>query len=148
MGRLTASDCRWRTKYGLTSHVAHRSCALRACPPFPFSKLTSSLVADPFDTVAMRTTYLASLTLALVGHVAAWGQIGHETVGYIAMEFLGPKTAAFVNKTIPAKYNHSLGPAAPWADSVRHLSEFAWSAPFHFIDANGKQYLVVTLHDK
>jgi hypothetical protein len=37
------------------------------------------------------------------------------------MEFLATEAAAFVKKTIPAKYNNSLGPAAPWADDVRSL---------------------------
>jgi hypothetical protein len=79
----------------------------------------------------------------LVGRVAAWGAVGHEAVGYIAMEFLATEAAAFVKKTIPDAYNNSLGPAAPWADDVRYLSEFSWSAPFHFIDANGDQHLVL-----
>jgi hypothetical protein len=96
----------------------------------------------------MKTAFLACVTLALVGRIAAWGAVGHETVGYIAMEFLAPKAAAFVNNTIPSKYNNSLGPAAPWADDVRSLSGFTWSAPFHFIDANGEQYLVNTFSDK
>jgi hypothetical protein len=88
----------------------------------------------------MKTACLASITLALVGRVAAWGAAGHQAVGYIAMKFLAPDAAAFVKNTIPAKYNHSLGPAATWADDVRHLSLFSWSAPFHFIDAEGEQY--------
>jgi hypothetical protein len=58
-------------------------------------------------------------------------------LGYIAMEFLNSDAVAFVQQTIPAKYNNSLGPAAVWADEVRSLSGFRWSEPFHFIDANG-----------
>jgi hypothetical protein len=86
----------------------------------------------------MRIARLAGLTLALVGKVTAWGAVGHQTVGYIAMEFLTNEAATFVAQTIPAKYNNSLGPAAVWADEVRALSGFRWSAPFHFVDANGK----------
>lgn len=93
----------------------------------------------------MKTACLVGLTLALVGRVAAWGAVGHEAVGYIAMEFLSTKAAAFVKQTIPAKYNNSLGPAAPWADDVRSLSGFSWSAPFHYIDANGDPRSVVTI---
>ena len=93
----------------------------------------------------MKTACLAGVTLALVGRATAWGAVGHEAVGYIAMEFLATEAAAFVKKTIPAKYNNSLGPAAPWADDVRSLSEFSWSAPFHFIDAHGEPDAVVNL---
>jgi len=84
----------------------------------------------------MKLFYLAGTSLALVGCVSAWGAVGHQTIGYIAMEFLAPNAAAFVKNTIPASFDHSLGPAAPWADDVRSLSSFSWSAPFHFIDAN------------
>jgi hypothetical protein len=87
----------------------------------------------------MKFAYsLICSTLVFLGRVAAWGEIGHEAVGYIAMEFLAPNAAAFVTNTIPAKYNNNLGPAAPWADDVRHLRSFSWSAPFHFFDSNGK----------
>jgi len=84
----------------------------------------------------MKTTCFFGVTLALIGRVVAWGAIGHEAVGYIAMEFLATEASAFVEKTIPDKYDHSLGPAATWADNVRHTHGFTWSAPFHFIDAN------------
>lgn len=85
----------------------------------------------------MNTAILAGIGLALVGHVAAWGAVGHEAVGYVAMEFLAPKAAAFVSKTISSTYNHNLGPAAPWADTVRYTKGYTFTAPFHFIDANG-----------
>jgi hypothetical protein len=62
------------------------------------------------------------------------------------MEFLAPNAAAFVKNTIPASFDHSLGPAAPWADDVRSLSSFSWSAPFHFIDANGKPILHISFY--
>jgi hypothetical protein len=97
------------------------------------------------NNIAMKTACLVGLTLALVGRVAAWGAVGHEAVGYIAMEFLSTKAAAFVKQTIPAKYNNSLGPAAPWADGVRHLPGFIWTEPFHFLDANGEEYPTITL---
>ena len=57
----------------------------------------------------MKNACLAGVTLALVGHIASWGAVGHETVGYIAMEFLTTKAAAFVRNKIPAAYNNSLG---------------------------------------
>ncbi|KAI0822084.1 nuclease Le1 [Trametes gibbosa] len=67
--------------------------------------------------------------------VAAWGTLGHQTVGYVAQEFLAPKALAFVQSSLGSTYNESLGPAAPWADSVRYVSGYGWSAPLHFVDA-------------
>ncbi|THH29901.1 hypothetical protein EUX98_g4281 [Antrodiella citrinella] len=67
--------------------------------------------------------------------VSAWGNLGHQTVGFVAQEFLAPNALAFVQKTLGSTYNFSLGPAATWADEVRSETAFKWSAPFHFVDA-------------
>ncbi|KAI0641686.1 nuclease Le1 [Trametes meyenii] len=58
----------------------------------------------------------------------AWGTLGHQT-------FLAPKALAFVKSSLGSTYDQSLGPAAPWADSVRYVSSYRWSAPLHFVDA-------------
>lgn len=86
----------------------------------------------------MKAIILAIATLCLTRSVSAWGAVGHEAIGYIAMEFLAPKAAAFVAKTVSSTYNYSLGPAAPWADTVRYESGYTFTAPFHYIDALGK----------
>ncbi|KAJ7778155.1 S1/P1 nuclease [Mycena metata] len=69
----------------------------------------------------------------------AWGAVGHEAIGYIAMQFLSPKTLSFVQTSLGADYNESLGVAGPWADTVRSEAAYSWSAPFHFVDAEGCQ---------
>ncbi|KAA1476819.1 nuclease Le1 [Dentipellis sp. KUC8613] len=74
-------------------------------------------------------------SLALPKYASAWGNLGHETIGYIAMEFIGSKTLSFVQSSLGSTYNFSLGPAATWADSVRSEAAYKFSAPFHFIDA-------------
>ncbi|KAF8807636.1 nuclease Le1 [Phlegmacium glaucopus] len=51
------------------------------------------------------------------------------------MQFLAPKALSFVQTSLGATYNESLGPAATWADEVRSETAFKWSAPFHFVDA-------------
>lgn len=86
----------------------------------------------------MKTFILSGVALSLCSSVSAWGAVGHEAVGYVAMEFLAPKAAAFVAKTISSTYNYSLGPAAPWADTVRYETGYTFTAPFHYIDALGK----------
>ncbi|KAI0072489.1 nuclease Le1 [Panus rudis PR-1116 ss-1] len=67
--------------------------------------------------------------------VAAWGALGHQSIGFIAQQFLAPNALSFVQKTLGSQYNFSLGPAATWADEVRSQPAFAWSAPLHFVDA-------------
>ncbi|KAJ7204792.1 phospholipase C/P1 nuclease domain-containing protein [Mycena pura] len=73
--------------------------------------------------------------LSVFNGVYGWGELGHETVGFIAMQFLSPKALAFVQSSLGSTYNKSLGPAAPWADDVRSETAYKWSAPFHFVDA-------------
>jgi len=67
--------------------------------------------------------------------VFGWGELGHEAVGYVAMAFLAPKALTFVRTSLGPTYNESLGPAGPWADTVRSETAYKWSAPNHFIDA-------------
>ena len=68
-------------------------------PQFPkFAPQTITLYNIP-----MKTVYLTSVTLALISHVAAWGAVGHEAVGYIAMEFLATNAAAFVEQNHPCQ---------------------------------------------
>ncbi len=75
---------------------------------------------------------LTSLCLAshLVHGTVAWGNLGHETVGYVAQEvrssllpmyhasngftvqFLAPKALAFVQSSLGSTYDQSLGVAA------------------------------------
>ncbi|KAF7969185.1 hypothetical protein HWV62_27957 [Athelia sp. TMB] len=79
--------------------------------------------------------FAVGAALAFSEGVAAWGDVGHEAVGYVAMEFLATKAAAFVKKTVPSSDSYSLGPIATWADTVKYETAYEWSQPWHFIDA-------------
>jgi hypothetical protein len=52
-----------------------------------------------------------------IGHVLAWGAEGHEVVGSIADQLLGPRAKAEVNRIL----GFELRVAAPWADCVRSV---------------------------
>jgi len=77
---------------------------------------------------------LALSALSIAG-VRAWGNLGHETVGYVAMAFLADDTLSAVKSSLGSTYNESLGVAATWADDVKHTAPYEWSADLHFIDA-------------
>ncbi|KAI5118916.1 hypothetical protein M0805_004692 [Coniferiporia weirii] len=85
------------------------------------------------NTLSSLSVFGVALTLPMGTY--AWGALGHETIGYIAMNFLSADTLSFVQDTINSTFDNSLGPAAPWADTVRYETAFKFSAPFHFIDA-------------
>ncbi|KAI0323505.1 nuclease Le1 [Cubamyces sp. BRFM 1775] len=84
----------------------------------------------------MLPLLVTTCSIALYAQSAlAWGTLGHQTVGYVAQEFLAPKALAFVKSSLGSTYDESLGPAAPWADSVKYESAYRWSSPLHFVDA-------------
>uniref|UniRef100_A0A8H7Y2I7 Uncharacterized protein n=1 Tax=Psilocybe cubensis TaxID=181762 RepID=A0A8H7Y2I7_PSICU len=83
----------------------------------------------------LRTSTLFVALSVAVPTAFAWGEDGHMAVGFIAMPFLAPKALSFVQSTLGAMYNESLGPAAPWADDVRSEAGFSWSSALHFVDA-------------
>ncbi|KAK7692095.1 hypothetical protein QCA50_005501 [Cerrena zonata] len=80
--------------------------------------------------------------------VYAWGALGHQSVGFIAQEFLAPKALAFVKNTLGSTYNFSLGPAATWADEVRSQAAFSWSSPLHFVDAEDNPPTSCSVNEK
>lgn len=106
---------------------------------------------------AMNTLTTVCALIALVGKASAWGNLGHETVGYVAQSFLAPNALSFVQSSLGSTYSQSLGVAATvrrlisstcltrlkhccaqWADTVKYETAYEWSAPLHFVDANGQ----------
>ncbi|THH14804.1 hypothetical protein EW146_g5583 [Bondarzewia mesenterica] len=76
-----------------------------------------------------------AIALSVPPQVSAWGNLGHESVGYVAMQFLSSNALSFVQSSLGSTYDESLGVAATWADSVRSQTAYKFSAPYHFIDA-------------
>jgi hypothetical protein len=77
-----------------------------------------------------------AIPLALASSALAWGNSGHQTVGYVAQAFLKPNAQANVHTLLGSYFNYSLGVAATWADSIKYTAGYEWSAPLHFVDAN------------
>jgi hypothetical protein len=76
------------------------------------------------------TAVLISLPTAF-----AWGTLGHQTVAYIASNFVQPTTKDFFQNIIHNDTDSYLAMVATWADSFRYTAAGRFSAPFHFIDA-------------
>lgn len=60
----------------------------------------------------MNTLTTVCALIALVGKASAWGNLGHETVGYVAQSFLAPNALSFVQSSLGSTYSESLGVAA------------------------------------
>ncbi|KAJ4424018.1 hypothetical protein N0V82_001265 [Gnomoniopsis sp. IMI 355080] len=77
---------------------------------------------------------LSSLTLLPTGAVA-WGAYGHETVAYIASNFVAPTTATYFQSLLGDTSANYLASVAAYADSYRSTTAGKFSAPFHYVDA-------------
>jgi hypothetical protein len=63
---------------------------------------------------------LTSVTIfALASRTVAWGALGHETVAYIAQNFVTEETKIFCQDTLGNKTDRYLVDVATWADSYR-----------------------------
>ena len=77
----------------------------------------------------------ALVGLAAVQGVKAWGNLGHETVAYVAQNYVQSSTAQWAQNILDDTSDSYLANVATWADSYRYTSEGEWSQPLHFIDA-------------
>jgi hypothetical protein len=67
--------------------------------------------------------------------VHSWGGLGHETVAYIATNFVKQDTKVFFQGVLNNRTSDYLAGVATWADSFRYSHDGRFSAPLHFIDA-------------
>lgn len=78
----------------------------------------------------------AIIALLAANGVNAWGSLGHQTIAYIATNFVAPETQQWAQDILNDTTTSYLANVATWADSYRYTAEGAFSAPFHYIDAN------------
>ncbi|KAI2624208.1 nuclease S1 precursor [Hypoxylon sp. NC1633] len=87
------------------------------------------------STVATAAAVLLSAA-ALVPGAMAWGAMGHETVAYIASNYVSSATKSYFQDLLGDTSANYLATVSTWADSYRYTTAGAFSAPFHYIDAN------------
>ncbi|ORY56905.1 S1/P1 nuclease-domain-containing protein [Pseudomassariella vexata] len=75
------------------------------------------------------------LTLAALQGAQAWGTLGHATIAYIAQNYLTDTTATWAKGVLSDTSSSYLANIASWADTYRSTTAGAFSAPFHYIDA-------------
>jgi len=81
--------------------------------------------------VSVAVLLASSLPTAL-----GWGSLGHETVGYIASNFVTAATKSHFQSILGDTSADYLASVATYADSFRYTTAGKFSAPFHYIDAN------------
>ncbi|PMD16565.1 S1/P1 nuclease [Hyaloscypha hepaticicola] len=65
----------------------------------------------------------------------AWGDMGHQTVAYIASNFVTTPTKTHFQKILGDTTTDYLAAVATYADTYRYTSAGLYSRPYHFIDA-------------
>ncbi|EGP85473.1 uncharacterized protein MYCGRDRAFT_110348 [Zymoseptoria tritici IPO323] len=75
------------------------------------------------------------LALPLPG-VLAWGNLGHQTIAHLASTLIHPSTTTWAQTILNDTSEAYLATISTWADTYRRTAEGAFSAPFHYIDAN------------
>ncbi|KAI1265609.1 nuclease S1 precursor [Xylariaceae sp. FL1019] len=82
-----------------------------------------------------RLAIPALLAASAAPGAMAWGAMGHETVAYIASNFVSSTTKSYFQGLLGDTSNDYLASVASWADSYRYTTAGSFSAPFHYIDA-------------
>lgn len=83
----------------------------------------------------MRSTLSITTIASIISAVHAWGDLGHETVGYIAQNFVKANTQSWAQSILGDSSSDYLANVATWADTYKYTSAGEFSQPFHFIDA-------------
>jgi S1/P1 Nuclease len=77
------------------------------------------------------TTLLLLLT-TLTTPALSWGSLGHRTVAYLSTLYFSPTSQHFTNTLL---HGQDISEAALFPDKVAHIPSFAFSRPWHYIDA-------------
>ncbi|GMG23997.1 unnamed protein product [Aspergillus oryzae var. brunneus] len=82
-----------------------------------------------------RLLPISAATLALAQLTYGWGNLGHETVAYIAQSFVASPTESFCQDILGDDSTSYLANVATWADTYKYTDAGEFSKPYHFIDA-------------
>ncbi|KAK5190798.1 hypothetical protein LTR99_003283 [Exophiala xenobiotica] len=80
----------------------------------------------------MLFTMLFTFALLPLPLASAWGSLGHRTVAYLASLYFTPESNVFTNTLLNGQ---DISEAALFPDKVRHMPAFAYTAGWHYIDA-------------
>ncbi|KAL6243078.1 hypothetical protein RBB50_010178 [Rhinocladiella similis] len=78
------------------------------------------------------TVDILFLSLLSLPYAQAWGSLGHRTVAYLASLYFTPQSTTFTNRLLNGQ---DISEAALFPDKVRHMPSFAYTAGWHYIDA-------------
>jgi len=93
-------------------------------------KAVDAINSRPHYQAKMHTLTLLNL-LSFTFGAAAWGGLGHRTVGYLAQKYFDDNAVAYFEKVIHPSNAFDISDAAIWADGVRYKRPY--TSGWHFI---------------
>nr|GAT57159.1 nuclease PA3 [Mycena chlorophos] len=131
------SMCSDKRSLGHKPKRRHSTCTQTLILAWDWCTEASALGAQ--SQLPARTTMalLPSVVLALASarSVYGWGVLGHATVAYVAQNYLDSDVVTWAQGVLDDTSDSYFANIASWADDYRETTAGAWSAPFHFIDA-------------
>ncbi|KAF8605653.1 phospholipase C/P1 nuclease [Ceratobasidium sp. AG-I] len=79
----------------------------------------------------------AAAIVSLATPAFSWGAAGHEITATIAQIHLLPSAEKEICKILPDNFKCRLSGIAAWADKIRGLPQFRWTAGLHYINPVG-----------
>jgi hypothetical protein len=96
--------------------------------------ITNNRHIHPFHLITGPENMLSptSLTIfALTGQAAAWGGLGHRTVGYLAQHLFSEDASQLIQDLLKPTETFDISDAAVWPDTIRMRQPF--TEGWHFI---------------
>lgn len=78
---------------------------------------------------------IAATGSLLAQQASAWGFLGHRTVAYVAEYSLSSESRHLLDSILELNETYDISDAAVWADEIRGDAHYAYSFPWHFVDA-------------
>src|SRR5262245_52545434 len=85
-----------------------------------FPALVPQVLASPTQGLKMSTRLLSVLAfVSALPTTLAWGAMGHETIAYVATNFVASSTKTYFQSLLGDTSTDYLASVASWADSYR-----------------------------
>ncbi|KAF9235605.1 phospholipase C/P1 nuclease domain-containing protein [Melanogaster broomeanus] len=83
------------------------------------------------------SVFTLAIGAGVIPQAFAWGAVGHEVVATIAEMHLHPSVMPKLCVILDKPSDCFLAPVATWADTIRRVAKYRWTAPLHYIGAVG-----------
>ncbi|CAG8979830.1 hypothetical protein HYALB_00002602 [Hymenoscyphus albidus] len=95
----------------------------------------SVCLATAIRTMRFQSTFSNGILASSLPVALGWGSLGHQTVAYVATNFVNELTKAKFQTILGDTTSDYLASIATFADSYRYTEGGEFTSPYHYIDA-------------